>query len=102
MMTAVSTVGSEAQGVRFKEAGVSQGGKVGVGKRSLLLERPQRRQAGVGYDITKFINRISRFLESMVTGWGWMKTEPHEMYAGCFRSVISFPANLSPFHSVIP
>lgn len=59
-MTAISTVGSKAQGVSFKEGGVSQGGKVGVRKRLLLFERPQRRQgylwqAGVRYDMTKFL-----------------------------------------------
>lgn len=100
-MTTVSTVGSKAQGVSFKEAGVSQGGKVGVRKRLLLLESPQRKQgylgqAGVCYDVIKFMNRLSTFLESMATGWGWVKTEPHEMCARCFRYVISFPANLSP------
>lgn len=38
MMTAVSTVGSQAQSVCFKEVGVSQGGKVGVRKRLLSLK----------------------------------------------------------------
>lgn len=72
MMTAVSTAGSKAQGVSFKEAGVAPGGKVGVRKRLLLLERPQRKQGYPGQvvvccDLTEFINRLSRFLESMAT-----------------------------------
>lgn len=70
-LTAVSTAGSKAHGVSFKEAGVSRG-KVGVRKRLLLLERPQRKQGYPGQvvvccDITEFINRLSRFLESMAT-----------------------------------
>ena len=58
MVTAVSTAGSKAQGMSFKEAGVLQG------KESLLFpERPRRKwgrmgQAGVLCAITKFVHPI--------------------------------------------